>query len=58
MCKSKTNVKIDGICAGIAKHFGIDVSILRIIWLILFVKKPKFAVPLYLICSLAMRREE
>ena len=29
------NKKIAGVCAGVAKYFGMDVTLVRIIWLVL-----------------------
>lgn len=31
----RKNGKIAGVCGGLASHFGIDATIIRIIWLIL-----------------------
>ncbi len=33
--KSKTDRKIDGVCAGIAEYFGIDPTVVRLGWAIL-----------------------
>ena len=32
--RSKNNVKISGVCAGIAEYFGIDATIVRLIWVL------------------------
>ena len=29
----KTNKKIAGVCAGFARYFGIDVTLVRVVWL-------------------------
>lgn len=29
------NKKLAGVCAGVAKYFGLDVTLVRIIWLVL-----------------------
>ena len=34
LMRSKTDKKIAGVCGGIAKHFGFDSNILRIIWVV------------------------
>lgn len=32
--RSKDNVEISGVCAGIAEYFGIDATIVRLIWVL------------------------
>jgi len=32
--KSKKDAKIDGVCGGIAEYFGIDSTVVRIVWII------------------------
>lgn len=34
LCKSKTDRKIDGVCAGLANYFGIDPTIVRLIFVV------------------------
>lgn len=36
LCRSSKNKKIFGVCGGFAEYFDIDVTIMRIIFLILF----------------------
>lgn len=35
--KDLANKKIFGVCAGVAKYFNIDVTLVRIVWLILVI---------------------
>lgn len=35
LCKSKTNKKIFGVCGGFAEYFGIDATLVRILWTVL-----------------------
>ena len=30
--KSSTDKKLDGVCAGIAEYFGIDPTLIRLLW--------------------------
>ncbi len=57
LCRSLKNKKIFGVCGGFAEYFDVDVTIMRIIFLILF-----FAGSLglwaYLICALVMPAEK
>lgn len=46
----------EGVCGGIAKYFGIDVSIVRFVWL-LFCLAGSIGIWLYLICTIAMPKE-
>lgn len=32
--RSKENVKISGVCAGVAEYFGIDATIVRLLWVL------------------------
>ena len=55
--RSKTDKKIFGVCGGLAKYFGVDVTVIRIIFLIalLCVGGGLLA---YLICALVMPEEK
>lgn len=55
---SSTDIKIAGVCAGIAEYFQIDPTIVRIIWLcILVLGGFVFPVIAYLLCWLIIPRE-
>jgi len=32
--RSKNNVKISGVCAGIAEYFNVDATIIRLLWVL------------------------
>lgn len=32
LCKSNQNKMIDGVCGGIAEYFGIDPTVVRLVW--------------------------
>jgi phage shock protein C len=55
---SSTDIKIAGVCAGIAEYFQIDPTIVRIIWLCILVLGG-FVLPViaYLLCWLIIPRE-
>lgn len=55
---SSTDIKIAGVCAGIAEYFQIDPTIVRIIWLCTLVLGG-FVLPViaYLLCWLIIPRE-
>jgi len=56
LTKSSSDKKLCGVCAGVAKFFGIDPTIMRIIWLacVLF---GGFGLLLYIICALVLPNE-
>lgn len=56
LTKSTTDKKICGVCGGMAKFFGLDSSIVRLIWLAC-VLLGGFGVLLYLICALVLPNE-
>lgn len=33
--KSKTDVKVAGVCAGFAEFFGVDTTVVRLLWAIM-----------------------
>lgn len=47
----------EGVCGGLARYFGIDVSIVRFVWLFLCLAGG-IGIWLYLICTLAMPKEQ
>lgn len=46
----------EGVCGDIAKYFGIDVSIVRFVWLLLCLAG-SVGIWLYLICTIAIPKE-
>ena len=51
--RSKSDTKILGVCGGIAKYFDVDVTIMRIIFLVLLLCAGGGLLA-YLICALVM----
>ena len=50
--------KIAGVCAGFARHLGADVTLVRIIWLVLCVwPVPLFGVIAYIVAWIVMPRD-
>ena len=54
--KSKKDEKICGVCAGLAKYFSIDVTIIRIAWLIAILCAGTGLLA-YFICAIVMPEE-
>lgn len=51
------NKKIAGVCAGVANYFGLDVTLVRIIWLVLALMG-SLGVWVYLILLLVLPKSE
>ena len=49
--RSKTDEKIAGVCGGIAEYFGMDSTIIRLIWAILTLCGVGSGVLIYIICA-------
>lgn len=51
--------KIGGVCAGFARYFGVDVTLVRILWLALTVLPVPFCgVIAYIVCWIVMPKDE
>jgi phage shock protein C len=59
LCKSRTDIKIDGVCAGFAKYLSADITMVRIVFVILtLVTQIVPGVLVYIACSFVMPRED
>ena len=57
LTKSSTNKVISGVCGGLAEFFNIDVTLVRIGW-ILFTFLGGSGIIAYIICAIVMPRAE
>ena len=55
--KSRTDNKIDGVCAGIANYIGIDPTIVRVLWLLATLFTAFSGVIFYFIAAIVLPRE-
>ena len=55
---SKPDKKIAGVCAGFAHYFDVDVTLMRIIWLVLVFVPPGIGLIGYLLAWLVMPKDE
>ena len=53
LTKSRTNRKLAGVCGGIAKFFDVDVTVIRILW-VLATFLGGSGLLAYIICALLM----
>lgn len=54
--KSRTNVMLDGVCAGVARYLGLDVTIVRLVW-VLANFMGFSGVLVYIVCAVIIPRE-
>ena len=53
--KSQTNKKWDGVCGGIAEYLNVDVTVIRLLWILLTVFSAGIGgLIAYLICSVVI----
>src|SRR5262245_27999070 len=50
--------KIGGVCAGFANYFDVDVTFIRIIWLVLSIAPPGVGLIAYLLAWLVMPKDQ
>jgi phage shock protein C len=48
------NGKIAGVCGGVARYFDIDVTLVRIVWLLAAIFPPVPGIVAYIVCWFAM----
>lgn len=53
LCKDPTDQKIAGVCSGFAKYLNVDVTIIRLIWALLFFCGGTGFIA-YIVCALVM----
>lgn len=56
LTRDKANQKIAGVCAGIAKYFDVDATIIRLIWVVVTLAGGA-GILLYVIAALLMPEE-
>ncbi|MBE6013105.1 PspC domain-containing protein [Anaeropeptidivorans aminofermentans] len=55
--KSRNNIKIDGVCAGLADYFNMDPTLIRIIWVFATLFTNVLGILAYVLCSVIIPRE-
>lgn len=50
--KSRTDKKLSGVCAGIAEYFGIDPTLIRLLWAVVTIFSAFFGgIIAYIVCA-------
>jgi phage shock protein C len=55
--RPRENKKIAGVCAGVARYFELDVTLVRIVWIVLVFVPPVPGLIAYLACWIAMPKD-
>lgn len=54
LSKIKSEAKISGVCAGLARYFGLDVTIIRVLWVLAVFFAVGSPVLVYIIMAIVM----
>ena len=57
LLRSRTDRKVAGVCAGLAEHFDLDVTLVRVIWVVLTLIPPAPMLLAYIILWIVMPEE-
>ena len=54
LMRSRTDKKIAGVCGGVAKYLGVDVTLVRLIWIVLALVPPGVGLIAYIVAWIVM----
>jgi phage shock protein C len=57
LMRSRTDRKVAGVCAGFAEYFDLDVSLVRVVWLIAALLPPGVSLIAYVVAWIVMPEE-
>jgi phage shock protein C len=57
LMRSRTDRKIAGVCAGVGEYFDVDVTLVRIVFLVLLLLPPAIGLVLYIVGWIVMPEE-
>ncbi len=49
--KSRTDRMVAGVCGGLAEYFGLDATLIRIVWAVMILMAGS-GLPLYIVCAI------
>lgn len=58
LSRPREGAKVAGVCAGLARYLGVDVTLIRIMVLCLALVPPSFGLVLYIVCWIAMPKDQ
>ena len=57
LSRSRDDSKVGGVCAGFARYLGVDVTLVRILWVVLTIYPPGAGLIAYFICLIVMPKD-
>ena len=57
LTRPRDNVKAAGVCAGFARYLGMDVTLVRILWVVLTIWPPLVGLIAYIVCWAVMPKD-
>ncbi|HEX5432400.1 MAG TPA: PspC domain-containing protein [Bryobacteraceae bacterium] len=57
MSRPREDAKIAGVCAGFARYFDLDVTLVRIVWIVLIFYPPGVGLLAYILCWIVMPKD-
>jgi phage shock protein C len=57
LTRARDDVRVAGVCAGFARYLGIDVTLIRILWVILTIFSIGVGLIVYIACWIVMPKE-
>jgi phage shock protein C len=57
LSRPMSEAKIAGVCAGFARYFGLDVTLVRILWAVLTLCPPSFGLVAYIVAWIVMPKD-
>jgi len=57
LSRPREGKKIAGVCAGVARYLEVDVTVVRILWILVTILPPVPGIVAYIVCWIAMPRD-
>jgi phage shock protein C len=58
LSRPREGVKLAGVCAGVARYLDMDVTLVRVIWILVTIFPPLPGIFAYIICWIVMPKDE
>jgi len=57
LTRAREDAKVAGVCAGVARYFGLDVTLVRVLWALLSIWPPLVGIVAYIVCWIVIPRD-
>jgi phage shock protein C len=57
LSRPREDIKVAGVCAGVARYLDMDVTLVRILWVVLSIYPPGAGILAYFICMMVMPKD-